>query len=63
MPVVSFHLPIFHVPSQSFQEDLLHNLLWHRGEAGSSAVPQVILRTLLKNGRDLTLLPANADFA
>lgn len=38
---VTNHLLIFHVPYQSFWEDLLHDLNGHRGETAWPSVPQV----------------------
>ena len=43
-----YHLPVFHVPQNSFQEDLLHDLPQHRCEIDRLVVPRVILFTLLK---------------
>lgn len=33
MLVVFYHLPVFHMPQHSFQEDLYHELCQHRSEA------------------------------
>ena len=38
-------LPVPHVPQHRSQEDLLHELPRHGGEAGRSAVPRVLLLT------------------
>ena len=45
--VITYHLPIFHAPQHSFQEDLLHDLALHRGEAEKLIVSWVILSTVL----------------
>ena len=33
------------------QDDLLHNLSWHQGQADWHVVPQILLTTLLVDGR------------
>lgn len=43
------HLFVFHVPLKSFQEDLLHDLVRHRGETDRLAVPQVFFFNLSVN--------------
>lgn len=58
MLVISYHL--FHM--YSFQEDLLHDLTWHRSEADISVVPRIILSTLLKNRGDIALFPVPGYF-
>ena len=62
MLVLLYHLPAFHVPQHSFQEDLFPDLHWHEGEADRSAVPWVILTTLLKNECYVAFLPITRDF-
>ena len=32
MLVISCHLPLFHMPQHSFQENLFCDLHWHKGE-------------------------------
>jgi len=43
-PVVS------HMPCNLTQDDLLHNLSWHQGQADGPAIPQILLTTLLVDG-------------
>ena len=53
MLINTYNIPLFHTPSYSFLEDLLHDLPRHWGEANSSVVPWVILSTLAKNECDI----------
>jgi len=48
MLVIPYHFPLFYVLQHSFQQDLLQDLLWHKGEADRAVVPWLILSTLLK---------------
>ena len=54
MLVLSDHLSVFHMPYHSFEEDLFHDLPWHRGETDRSVAPRVIFFNLFKNGCDFT---------
>lgn len=58
---VSDHLRGLHVPWHCVQEDLFHDLTKHRAEAPCSAVPQVLLATLVPNGRGVSLFPVTDD--
>jgi len=53
MPGVSDHLLLPHMPLRLFQEDLLHDLPRHRGEAHQPVVPWVLLSPFLKNASDM----------
>lgn len=53
--LVSYHFPFFHAPLCSIQEDLFHDLSWHRSEDARLVVPSVVLSTFLKNGLMLSL--------
>ena len=62
MLVLPYHIPFFHVPQCSLQEDLLRDLFQHSVEADKSVDPCVVLSTLLKNGCDVALFPVTRDF-
>lgn len=51
------HLPVLHVPSHSFQEELCYGFPRHRCEVGRSVVPGVLLFffTLFKDGHNVSL--------
>jgi len=59
---VQYHLPVFHAPWHSFQENLIPDLPQHRGEADMLVVSWVILSTLLKNEYDIAFFPVTRDF-
>ena len=58
MLVVTYHLSVFQVPENSFQEDLFHGLPRHRGEADRWVIFWVVFPTLLKIGCDIAFLSA-----
>jgi len=43
-------LAVLHMPGESTEDDLLHNLPWYGSQAGRPVVPQIHLLALLVDG-------------
>ena len=44
------HLVVLYVSQDGLQNDLLHNLHWHQGQADRPVVPRILLLALLTDG-------------
>lgn len=53
---LSWMTSLSHVPEHSFWEDLLHDLIRHKGEVDKLVVPNVLLSTLFEDG-NFSLFP------
>jgi len=47
-------LVVLHVLHDGTQDDLLHNLVWHRGQADRAVVPRILLLALLVDGHHIS---------
>jgi len=43
-------LVVLHIPSERTQDEPLHNLPWHRGQADAPVVSRILLLALLVDG-------------